>query len=313
MTEAPARILVVEDDRAIADLVASILDKDSYRVTLALDGHAALRLALEERPDLVILDVLLPGISGFEVCQRLRQDPSTCLIPIMLLTALDQTKDKITGYKLGADEYVCKPFDALELLARVERTIRRSREGLAANPLTGLPGGVALEEEIRRRVADRAPFSVARLDISGLGEFNMAYGYERGDQVIRLVGMILKSAIVELADKNDIAVHFGAADFGFVSTPARAEVVAARALENGEALLMMHYDEADRLRGRFERGSGPLMSLKAGIVDVLPGGPTHVASIQDEVRAALREAWRIAGPHLIRRVVGGSGPASPRP
>jgi PleD family two-component response regulator len=301
MSEAPARILVVEDDKTVSELVGTILDQDSYRVTVALNGTDALRLAREERPDLVVLDVLLPGISGFEVCQRLRQDPSTCLIPIMLLTALDQTKDKVTGFKLGADEYMCKPFDALELLARVERTIRRSREGLAANPLTGLPGGVAFEEEIRRRVVENTPFSVARLDLAGLGEFNMAYGYERGDHVVRLVGMILKSAVQELANKNDIAVHFGAADFGFVTIPARAEVVAARALENAEALLMMQYDEADRLRGHFERGAGPLMSLKAGIVDVFPGGPTHVASIQDKVRATLREAHRFPGPHLIRR------------
>jgi PleD family two-component response regulator len=304
MSEAPARILVVEDDKTISDLVETILDTESYRVTVAIGRQRRASLAREERPDLILLDLLLPGMSGFEVCQRLRQDPSTCLIPIMLLTALDQTKDKVTGFKLGADEYMCKPFDALELLARVERSIRRSREGLAANPLTGLPGGVAFEEEIRRRVADKIPFSAARVDVAGLGEFNMAYGYERGDHVVRLVGMILKSAVVELADKNDIAVHFGAADFGFVTAPARAEVVAARALENAEVLLMMQYDEADRVRGHFERGTGPLMSLKAGIVDVLPGGPTHVASIQDSVRAALREARRFPGPHLIRRGTG---------
>ena len=214
MTEAPARILVVEDDKTISELVGTILDKDAYKVTLASNGLDALRLAREERPDMVLMDVLMPGLSGFEVCQRLRQDPSTCLIPIMLLTALDQTKDKVTGFKLGADEYMCKPFDSLELLARVERTIRRSREGLAANPLTGLPGGVALEEEIRRRVAEKSPFSVARLDVAGVGEFNIAYGYERGGHVIRLVGMILKSCVLGLADQNGIGVHFGAWGFG---------------------------------------------------------------------------------------------------
>ncbi|MBL8022964.1 MAG: response regulator [Elusimicrobia bacterium] len=305
MTEAPARILVVEDEPTTSKILGLLLTKEGYAVSFAGDGKTALVLALAERPDLILLDVLLPELSGFEVCQRLRQDPSTCLIPIMLLTALSEIKDKVTGFKLGADEYVTKPFDVLELLARVGRVLRRSREGLAANPLTGLPGGVAVEEEIRRRVVAKAPFSVARVAVSGLGEFNMAYGYERGDHVIRLVGMILKSAVLELADRNDIAAHFGTADFGFVSTPARAEVVAARVLENAEVLLMMQYDEPDRVRGRFERGSGPLMNLKAGIVDVFPGGPTHSASIQDVVRAALREAKQFVGPHLIRRSVGG--------
>jgi PleD family two-component response regulator len=304
MTAAPARVLVVEDEPTTAKILGVILEKEGYTPSFSGDGKTALTMVRAERPDVILLDVLLPELSGFEVCQRLRQDPSTCLIPIMLLTALNETKDKVTGFKLGADEYICKPFDVAELLARLERTIRRSREGLAANPLTGLPGGVALEEEIRRRVAAKTDFSVARVEVAGLGEFNMAYGYERGDHVIRLVGMILKSAVLELSDRNDVAVHFGAADFGFVSTPARAEVVAARALENAEVLLMMQYDEADRLRGRFEKGTGPLMSLKAGIVDVFPGGPTHAASIQDLVRGALRESKRFAGPHLIRRAAG---------
>jgi PleD family two-component response regulator len=308
MNAPPARILVVEDDRAISGLVGTILDKESYKVSVAEDGESALRLARAERPDLVLLDVLLPGINGFEVCQRLRQDPSTCLIPIMILTALDQIKDRVTGFKLGADEYMSKPFDALELMARVERTIRRSREGLAANPLTGLPGGVALEEEVRRRVTEKAPFSVARLGVAGLGDFNMAYGYERGDHVVRLVGMIVKSAVQELADKNDITVHFGSADFGFVSTPARVEVVAARTLENADVLLMMQYDEADRLRAEGEQTSRPLMSLKVGIVDIYPGGPTHVVPILDELRASFREARGLPGPQLIRRAIRGSSP-----
>ncbi|MBK8576705.1 MAG: response regulator [Elusimicrobia bacterium] len=306
MSDPTARILVVEDDRAVSGLLESIFDKESYRVSLAGNGEEGLRLARLERPDMILLDVLMPGLNGFEVCQRLRQDPSTCLIPIMLLTALDQTKDKVTGFKLGADEYMSKPFDALELLARVERVIRRSREGMAANPLTGLPGGVALVEEIRRRVTDKIPFSVARVAVAGLGEFNKAYGYERGDHVVRLVGMIVKSAVQELADRNDIAVHFGSADFGFVSTPARAEVVAARALENADALLMMQYDESDRGRGHGDRPPGQWMSLKAALIDVLPGGPTHPVPILDDVRAALRDARRVQGPSLIRRGATGS-------
>ncbi|MBL0059093.1 MAG: response regulator [Elusimicrobia bacterium] len=301
MNDTRARVLVVEDDPATAELLSSILGEEVYRISLATNGPSALQRAREERPDLILLDVLMPGMSGFEVCQRLRQDPATCLLPIVILTALGETKDQVTGFKLGADEYISKPFNPAELLARVERTLRRSREGLAANPLTGLPGRVAMEEEIRRRVATREPFTVGRMDLEGLKEFNRAYGFERGDHVIRLVGMILKSAVVELADRNDLAVQFGSADFGFVSTPARAEVVAARALENADVLLVMQYDQADRMRGRLDREGGPLMALKAGIVDVFPGGPTHTAPIQDAVRDALQEAHGFPGPHLIHR------------
>ncbi|HNA60367.1 MAG TPA: response regulator, partial [Elusimicrobiota bacterium] len=255
MTPATARLLLVEDDQTLSEIVSTLLKQEAYRVTLTRNGEDALRLAREERPDLILLDVLLPKMSGFEVCQRLRSDPATCLIPIILVTALGATKDKVTGFKLGADEYLSKPFESMELLARVERVLQRSREELAANPLTGLPGGVALEREIQRRLMDQEAFTVARADVSGLATFNRLYGYEKGDHVVRLIGMILRSAVVELGNNNDLVAHFGGDDFGFVSTSVRAEVVAARALENAETLLLMQYEEKDRTHDAVGEGA----------------------------------------------------------
>lgn len=306
MSESPARVLVVEDEPAQSELLETLLRQEDYRVILARDGRSGLLRAKKDHPDLILLDVLLPEMSGFEVCQRLRQDPSTRLIPIIMLTALSQIKDKVTGLKLGADEYVAKPFDALELLARVERTLRRRRDDLSAHPLTNLPGGVALEEEIRRRLAVGDPFSVGCLDVKGLDVFNRAYGYDRGDHVIRLVGMSLKSAVLELADKNDLAGHFGGDDFGFVSTMPRAAVVAARVLENAEALFPMQLDPADRARGEIHRDGrpplrGPLLRLTVGVADVEGPGPTHPAPILDLARAALREAEESAAGPLVRK------------
>lgn len=299
MSESPARVLVVEDDSPTAELLTALLEKDSYQVSLAMDGQTGLRLAREIHPDLVLLDVLLPGMNGFEVCQRIRQDPATCLIPVLLLTSLDQVKDKVTGFKLGADEFVTKPFESAELMARIARTIRRNREALAANPQTGLPGRVALEEEICRRLAVGVPFCVGRLEVRGLSAFNKDYGYERGDHVIRLAGMIVKSAVVELADRNDLAVHGGGADFGFVAGSARGHVVAARSLENAEVLFMMQYDSPDRMRSEKD-GVTPLC-LKAGVVDVGAGVRAHPRAIEDAVQAALMEARSADGPPLVRR------------
>lgn len=300
MSSSTARLLLVEDDQTLSEIVSTLLKQEAYRVTLTRNGEDALRLAREERPDLILLDVLLPKMSGFEVCQRLRSDPATCLIPIILVTALGATKDKVTGFKLGADEYLSKPFDSLELLARVERVLQRSREELAANPLTGLPGGVALEREIQRRLMDQEAFTVARVDVSGLAAFNRSYGYEKGDHIVRLIGMILRSAVQELGNSNDLVAHFGGDDFGFVSTAVRAEVVAARALENAEMLLLMQYEEKDRTPPT--RGAAPaLMTLSIGIVDVAPGRFHHHVPILDEAAAALAEAKKINGHHLVRR------------
>lgn len=300
MSPAPARLLLVEDDPTLSEIVATLLKQESYRVTLTRNGEDAVRLARAERPDLILLDVLLPKMSGFEVCQRLRSDPSTCLIPIILVTALGATKDKVTGFKLGADEYLSKPFEALELLARVERVLHRSREELAANPLTGLPGGVALDREIQRRLLDQEPFSVARVNVSGLAAFNRAYGYEKGDHVVRLLGMILRSAVLELGNPNDLVAHLGGDDFGYVSTAARVEVVAARALENAETLLLMQYDDKDRA-STAGPGAPPRMTLSIGLVDVPVGRYRHHVPVVEEAMAALAEAKKIRGHHLVRR------------
>lgn len=297
----------MEDDETLAAAITAVLRQEGYKVTAVGDGREGLRLAHAERPDIVLLDVMLPSMNGFEVCQRLRQDPSTCLLPIAMLSALGQIKDRITGFKLGADEYIAKPFETAELLARLERTLKRRREELAANPLTGLPGGVAFEQDVQRRLASGEPFTVGRADVSGLADFNKAYGYERGDHVIRLVGLILRSAAQELGNKTDVLCHLGGDDFGFVSTPPRAEVLAARALENAEVLLLMPYDEEDRMRGEVRREHpaqrSALMCLAIGLVDVAAGRGGHHMPILDDAAAALKEAKAAGRHHLVRRAL----------
>ena len=124
----PAKILVVEDDKDIVKLVRYHLEKAGFRVASASDGLEALRAVLQERPDLVILDLMLPGLEGLEVCRRLRRDPSTARLPIIMLTAKVEEVDKIVGLELGADDYVTKPFSPRELVARVKALLRRSGE-----------------------------------------------------------------------------------------------------------------------------------------------------------------------------------------
>lgn len=298
-----ARVLLVEDDPELTEFVRFMLEQEKYQVITAGDGENALVKARTERPDLILLDVLLPKIHGFEVCQRLRQDPATCLIPIIMVTSLTAIKDRITGFKLGADEYVSKPFEPVELLARVERLIERTRQNIAANPLTGLAGGVTLEQEIQRRLKDGDKFTVGCADANGLGVFNDMYGFERGDGVIRLLGTILRSAAQELGNRNDLVVHWGADDFALVSTPSRAEVVSARILENVESLIPMQYDEASRNRGHWADKNGktrPFLSLALGLVDVMPGLYQHQAQVLDRARAALAEAKAKGGNQMVK-------------
>src|SRR5438874_8014422 len=143
-------VLVVDDDPDVARFVEVNLRSAGYDVTVASDGEEALERAVELRPDLVLLDIMMPKLDGFEVAERLRRDARTSSCSIIMLSAKGLSSDKVLGLASGADDYIIKPFDGSELLARVKRTLRRSREMRAVSPLTGLPGNMRVQEEILR-------------------------------------------------------------------------------------------------------------------------------------------------------------------
>ena len=130
-------ILIVEDEQSIVDILSFILTKEGYDTLEALDGPTGLQLALEQNPDLVLLDLMLPGMDGFEVCRRIREGGSS--VPIVMLTAREEEDDKVLGLELGADDYVTKPFRNRELLARVKANIRRGAMSAAPSADMGAP------------------------------------------------------------------------------------------------------------------------------------------------------------------------------
>ncbi len=140
-----ASILVVDDEKRIVDIVKAYLERDGYKVLTAGDGRSALEVARREHPDLIILDLMLPEVSGWDVCRTLRKSSD---VPIIMLTARDETSDKIVGLELGADDYVSKPFDPKELVVRVKAVLRRYRAGI--EPPTLLRAGL-LSMDVQRR------------------------------------------------------------------------------------------------------------------------------------------------------------------
>jgi DNA-binding response OmpR family regulator len=127
-SHAPATILVVDDEPALVELVQGYLEREGFRVVAADRGEEALRLARAEEPDLMLLDLMLPGLDGLQVCRRLREDPATARLPIIMLTAKAEEVDRVVGLEVGADDYVIKPFSPRELMARVLAVLRRTRE-----------------------------------------------------------------------------------------------------------------------------------------------------------------------------------------
>src|SRR5437867_3903224 len=193
MTES---VLVVDDDPDVARFVEVNLRSAGYEVTVASNGEEALERAVELRPDLVLLDVMMPKLDGFEVAQRLRRDSRTSSTSIIMLTAKALSSDKVLGLSSGADDYIIKPFDPIELLARVKGTLRRAREMRALSPLTGLPGNIRIQEEIRRLVAEE-PQSIGMLylDLDHFKAYNDHYGFVRGDRAIQAMARLTTEVV----------------------------------------------------------------------------------------------------------------------
>jgi diguanylate cyclase (GGDEF)-like protein len=265
-------ILVVDDDPDIARFVEVNLRSAGYEVAVAGDGEEALERAGDLRPDLVLLDVMMPRIDGFEVAQRLRKNPQTANTSIIMLTAKALSADKVTGLQSGADDYIIKPFDPIELLARVKGTLRRAKEMRNLSPLTGLPGNIRIQEEIERHVREGRPFAVLYCDMDNFKTYNDQKGFVRGDRLIQATARIIQDALVEFEPAGGFVGHVGGDDFVAVVTPETAERVAERIAKSFDAARADFYDSEDLDRGfvRMEDRKGvlqdiPLVGISIGI------------------------------------------------
>ena len=265
-------ILVVDDDPDIARFVEVNLRSAGYDVAVAGDGEAALDRARTLRPDLVLLDVMMPRLDGFEVAQRLRRNPQTANTSIIMLTAKALSADKVTGLQSGADDYIIKPFGPIELLARVKGTLRRAKEMRNLSPLTGLPGNIRIQEEIERRVREAQPFAVVYCDLDNFKAYNDQKGFVRGDRLIQTTARIIQDAVVAHDGAHGFVGHVGGDDFVVVVTPETAEPVAKSVCEGFDAAREEFYEPDDLQRGfvRVEDRKGvlqdiPLVAISIGI------------------------------------------------
>jgi diguanylate cyclase (GGDEF)-like protein len=265
-------VLVVDDDPDVARFVEVNLRSAGYDVTVASDGEEALARALEIRPDLILLDVMMPKLDGFEVAQRLRRDPRTSSSSIIMLTAKALSADKVLGLSSGADDYIIKPFDPVELLARVKGTLRRAREMRALSPLTGLPGNIRIQEEIRRLVMEDQPFAILYADLDHFKAFNDHYGFVRGDRAIQLLARLATEVVHEVVGPAGFVGHVGGDDFVLVVTPEVAEEAAGKLCQRFDEHAPLLYDRLDAERGYIEvedrQGKAvrfPILTLSVGV------------------------------------------------
>ncbi len=245
-------VLVVDDDPDIARFVEVNLKLQGFDVAVAHNGEEALELINLRGPDLAVVDLMMPGVDGMELTRRLRADPLTSSMPIIMLTARGLTVDKVLGLTAGADDYLVKPFDTLELVARVNSTLRRNQEYREVSPLTGLPGNTRILREIADRVRGGTEYAVCHIDIDRFKSVNDAYGFARGDEFITALARSLHRAVVDVGLPPAFLGHIGGDDFVLVCTPDQVRPLTERAVVDFEAVADRLYDQVDARRGYIE-------------------------------------------------------------
>lgn len=267
------KILLVDDDPGIRMICRDVLETHGYMVKEAGDGEKGQLEARRFRPDLVLVDVMMPGMDGFTLAQKLRGDRETSLTPIIFLSARGQTADKVRAFKLGAEDYLVKPFDSAELVARVEKALARRDLELGASPTTRLPGSQAIEAEIDRRLASYGDFAFCYLDLDNLKAFNDYYGYAKADGVILQTGDIVREVVARCGGPGDFIGHIAGDDFVFITTRDHADDVCRTVIETFDRLVPLYYNKIDRERGFIETNDRygvlrrfPIMSVSIACV-----------------------------------------------
>jgi len=217
-------ILIVEDQPNTAEMLSSYFEAQQYEVTTVAWGKDALAFVEENVPDLVVLDIRLPDIDGYEVCRRLRSQRRTATVPIIFLTSKREHRDKLQGLKLGAVDYVTKPFDIQELRLRVRNVLRRSSVKRVTHTVTGLPGSV-LSDEYLQELLPSSDWSVLSVGLRGLDKFAEVYGFVARDDVMRAVALMLNHVVSESSDPDAFVGHLDDTNLFVVIPPDEVEQV----------------------------------------------------------------------------------------
>lgn len=290
----PTKILIVDDDPDIRDVLKLTLSEENYEVFEAKDGEEALKIIMEKPLDLILLDYKMPKMDGRQVCKIVKKDLLLRHLPIIMVTGKGEINDKIDGIDAGADDYIVKPFEPKEMLARIKMIVRRTERDLEANPLTRLPGNVSILNELSRRLKSKELFAVCYLDLDKFKAYNDTYGFEHGDNVIKETARILIWVTQKNGNPDDFIGHIGGDDFVIVTTINKADIICVKAISEFEKTVPMFYTEEDRKRkyilGHDRKGKEeriPLLSISIGVVTNESREITHVAQI-GEIGAELK-------------------------
>lgn len=287
-TQTTHTLLIVDDEQSLRGALEFMFSREGFRVLTAADGEEAIEKARSHLPDVILLDIMMPGMDGYEVTRRLREHYRTRHIPILLVTAKGEEDDKLEGFQGGANDYIVKPWSRRELVQRVMNHLDWAAKQRAVNPLTGLPGSISILTERQRRIDAGRPFAQMVLDIDYFKAFNDRYGFPRGDDAIRAVAETISRVVDEEGSPENFVGHVGGDDFVILTSPEGAEELAERIKDALVAALPELYEKEDRERGavrvrnrRHEFEDFPLMSITIALAASTDFEGLHLAQLDD--------------------------------
>lgn len=256
-------ILIYVSGNETRELLTALLMGEGYNVETASSEKNALYTLTHQTYDLVISELGAPEIDGISLCKAIRQNILLKHLPIILLMSTEETIDRIKAIYAGADDYVNKPFEQGELLARAKAALRRAARSLDVHPLTKLPGNVSLLKRLEATIKSKDPFAIVYGDLNDFKSFNERYGFEMGDKIIRKVALLMIDAIEGLGHIDDFLGHLGGDDFIFITTPDCAEAVCDKIVVEFDKAIPSFYTEEDRIRNHMllKKRSGEILKL----------------------------------------------------
>jgi len=282
MAKAKKKILIIEDDLDVVEMLNAYLNIQGYEVLTVNWGEDGIKACLNFKPDIVILDIHLPDIDGYQVARRLRSNRRTSSIPIIFLTAKRTRLERLQGLELGADDYISKPFDVQELLLRIRNALHRAEQDTLTNPVSGLPDGRLVDERILETLP-KPGWSMLIVSLENLDIFRESYGFVASDDVLRAVSLMIHNSMKELGGAEDFLGHLSTTDFVLITEPERTTPLAERVHNRLEQSLDYFYPIKDRDKG--ETRSKRLL-VKVGILQSADG---HFSSLDDLKISLLRK------------------------
>ncbi len=281
-------ILLVEDDLDLSEMVSSYFRVQNYDVMTAAWAEEALKIANDSPLDLIILDVRLPDMNGFDLCRKLRTDVrKTENTPIIFLTEKRDRGDKLQGLELGVVDYITKPFDIQELRLRVRNIINRANRPATINPVTDLAEGDIVEEKLAKLLSDPTDWAVLQLSISKLSEFREHYGFVAADDVLRAVTLMMKNALKEHGDTGDFLGHIGHEDFVIITHKNNAKAILDRIERRIHQSREYFYPIKDRSKAQKAMRENQL-ALSSAIINHDSGAFDSVSNLKDALEGALQ-------------------------